>query len=438
MRSFGRWLGLAGFLGACQFERPPNVGEEDARAVDAAPTCTADTITCAAGVYIECGPDGFPTRQLTCPIACAPDEARCLDLDPHNGLATYLDMVSDPPDVTLAGTAVIDTVAGTIFDDGVGIDVPTFLLRDSAIRVFVVRSLTVDGHVAVPKRNHFTPSLAFLATADITINGVFDISADGPLAAPGGRVSDIQDDPAPCVPALSYANPPTPSVGGGGAGGDTAGGKGGDTTSTMGAAAGSIDASIEPLVGGCAGGVVYNTADGSYPAVGGAGGGGLQLSSRTLIGLYGAAILDASGGGATAGQRNVAGAGGGAGGRLVIEAPQVILDGPAVVLSTKGGGGSGAASLTAYGGSGQDGDIGPDRALGGISPVQSLGGRGGNEQFIPGGGGYAGSASVSGGGGGGACGTTAFFTSNGAVSPANGAALRSRYTVAPLRTRRVP
>ena len=107
--------------------------------IDAAPTCAADTITCTAGTYVECGPDGFATRTLTCPLGCATDVAKCLDIDPRNGLATYLDMVASPPDIVLRGAATIDSTTGLLFDAGTNIPIPMFDTPFDT-RVYVVNS----------------------------------------------------------------------------------------------------------------------------------------------------------------------------------------------------------------------------------------------------------------------------------------------------------
>jgi hypothetical protein len=92
-------LALASPLAACQFDAPVDQQPIDARLFDAAPACVADTIVCddAQGVYTECDATGTVVRQMTCPLGCAPDVEKCLDIDPYNGLAMYLDMVEDPP-----------------------------------------------------------------------------------------------------------------------------------------------------------------------------------------------------------------------------------------------------------------------------------------------------------------------------------------------------
>lgn len=430
MRVSVSWLGLLG-LGACQFDRPADVGEVDARVVDAAPTCTPDTITCADRVYTECGADGFPLRQLACPIDCAPDEPRCLDLDPHNGLAMYLDMVAEPPDVTLRGPATIDARTGAILDGGLGVVVPMF---EGSLRIFVVRTLTVEGDLVVSALSTSTLPIAFVAQGDIVIRGRIDVSANGLLAGPGGHHSGNQSDTIACQGGESSGMPPQPSGGAGGGGGATTGGPGGLSSLGAGAPGGAADPQLEPLGGGCQGGYVYVNND--NVAWGGGGGGGLQLASRTQIRFVDRGSVDASGGGASAGTYILGGAGGGAGGSLLLEAPQVILDGPEVVVSTKGGGGSSAAG-TSGGLPGADGGTEAAPALGGRPATLAWGGNGGGVN-PPTGGADAAGGGASGGGGGGAAGTVGIYTRNGAVAPQNGAAIRGGLTTGVLRTRRVP
>jgi len=108
-------LSLTLLAASCTFARPPDVGETDAPpvvpidAVDAPPPCVADTITCTDDVYTACSPTGTVALRLDCPLGCAPDDPpACLDIDPHNGLAMYLDIVSNPPDIVLAGPAILE------------------------------------------------------------------------------------------------------------------------------------------------------------------------------------------------------------------------------------------------------------------------------------------------------------------------------------------
>src|SRR5262245_27032723 len=116
-------------VAACKFPVPPDVNDDGRPPRDAAGSCEASVIVCddARGEYVACSPSGTVDFSMHCPLGCAPDEEKCLDIDPHNGLAMYLDMVPDPPDVVLTGPTTIDTMAGAILDHGVSVAVPTFL-----------------------------------------------------------------------------------------------------------------------------------------------------------------------------------------------------------------------------------------------------------------------------------------------------------------------
>ncbi len=432
-------LGLSAALlaSACQYDRPPDVMAIDARevdAVDAPPPCTPSTIVCddAASVYTECDAGGSVVRQLTCPLGCATDTEQCLDIDPHNGLAMYLDMVASPPDVVLVGPATLDPMTGLIFDGGRSIDVPTFVSADG-IRVFVVNSLTVQGAVAVAPSANLSHPIAVVSRGDIVIRGVVDVSASRDLAGPGGWPgTDPQHaQGANCIGRPVFAGPPSP--GGGGGGGAVAGAPGGGTNMVAGGVPGDAQPEVDPLNGGCAGGAILAVGE----AYGGGGGGGLQLASRTEIRIEGNGAIDASGGGGAPGGLNVGGTGGGAGGDVVLEAPQVVLTGNSAVVSTKGGGGGGASSASTLAGYGADGGLAAAAAPGGTSPIGNLGGSGGTET-PPLGGADALGGGQSGGGGGGAAGTVLAGTAAGVLVPANGAAVRGRRQDELLRTRRIP
>ncbi len=427
-------LGLSAALlaSACQYDRPPDVMAIDATPVDAPPPCTPSTTVCddAAGVYIECDAGGSVVRQLTCPLGCATDTEQCLDIDPHNGLAMYLDMVAAPPDLLATGPIVIDSTNGTIAEAGVARSVPSFL-SPGGLRVFVVNDLRAASTVDVV-RAPGAPGIAVLASGTIIIEGVVDVSANGDVAGPGGAAPASSD--SDCTMFDFFSPSPQGIHGLGGGGGYALGGAGGS------AFAGTVGppGPVHPLgtgnFGGCAGGTYFES---SPTVIGGAGGGGLQLVSRRSITLTAGATLDASGGGGHATLANRPGAGGGAGGILLLEAPTITLDGPRVVLSVKGGGGGGAGNATLRGGNGGEGGTDAMPAAGGWTPATGGGGTGG----LAGGGegGLTGLASEHhGGGGGGSAGFIATFSASGTTAPTNGAALRGPHIDGRLGTRHVP
>lgn len=421
-------------VAACKFPELPAIDVDAATdaPADAPPTCVPDTIVCddALGVYTDCSIDGSVELQIRCSLGCDPNMEKCVDIDPSNGLATYLDMASAAPDLVLQGTTVIDTAAGTIFVDGESVVVPRFLAA-GGIRVFAVRSLMISGTTTIVPDNG-NPALAFVSDGDVVITGLLDVSANGSQGGPKAYWGGPLGGEWEC--AGGYSVDAVVGAGGaGGAGGAQIGGDGGDGAPGQGAAGGTALVAVEPLRGGCEGGTATGV---SAYGDGGGGGGALQITSRTRIELRTSGVIDASGGGARqpAGSRR-AGGGGGAGGNVVLEAPQVILDGPGVVVSTKGGGGAGAGTSPASNGS--DGGYDDAPAPGGTSEFQSHGGRGGTATSNPFPGEFAMGAGYEGGGGGGAVGTTLFRTTAGAIVPVNGAAIRSGSSVEPLRTRTI-
>lgn len=434
--------GLALTLAACQFDSPADKLAVDARLIDAPPACQADTIVCddALGVYVECDPTGAIVRQMTCPLGCAPDEEKCLDIDPHNGLAVYLDMAESAPDVVLSGPATFDTVRGLLFDGAVDIAVPSFLTppgpasaAQPSVRVYVFNSLVVNGPLGSSPTDVRQYPIALVTRGDLLIRGPIDVSAQLDLAGPGGWPgTDIQYSQAStCIGRPVFGGAPMPGAGGGG--GVLPGGIGGAVNMRDGGTPGTAQVGTEPLKGGCAGGGTFAT--GEY--YGGGGGGGLHLVSRTMVRFEGNGSIDASGGGGVPAGLNGGGTGGGAGGNIFIEAPQIVLTGPGVVLSTKGGGGGGASSTTVLGGVGEDGGTGATPARGGTSPQGSIGGTGGTAAPPSGGTDSTGGA-ANGGGGGGAAGAISLHNRAGVILLQDGATVVGARTDGALRLRRLP
>ena len=438
-------------LAACKFPRPPDVADDDVTDATPALDATTDTplacepssITCddARGEYVACSPTGTVDVALHCPLGCAPDAEKCLDIDPHNGLAMYLDMVDAPPDLTLNGPATINTVTGAILDQGVGKIVPTFLQEHpdgTALRVYVVGDFNVLGAVSFPPagaERAYQPAVAFVAAGSIHVSAPMTLAARGATPGAGGHPADAADSSS-CIGGDASAAPPAASRGAGGGGGFTRGGNGGESSTSSTELGGVPRVSIEPLDGGCAGGTVYNLNDSAWLARGGSGGGAIHLASRTEIRFDGAAAIDASGGGGGAYPR-IGGGGGGAGGIVLLEAPQVILNGPTVVISTKGGGGGGGSGATA-GTAGSDGGTSATAATGGTSSVQAPGGAGGTNVPPQPGAVYQATMYGGSGGGGGSAGMTAAFTTVGAIAPQNGAVIRGPLSTDRLRLRRIP
>ena len=240
---------------ACKFPYPPDVPDDGVTDSDATTACAPSTIVCddARGEYVACSAAGTPDVVLHCPLGCAPDEEKCLDIDPHNGLAMYLDMARTSPLVTavaFSGTSEIDPVSGTASSGGNSVQIPSVMA--GSLRVFMVRSLVVRGNLR-SKLAFSAPSIAIVSAGDITIEGTFDVSADAHRAGAG-----FYNNRCPGGGSMMAATT-TPTPGGGGGGGSTAGAQGGANSLGMAGFPGGARLSgplVEPLERGCDGGYV--------------------------------------------------------------------------------------------------------------------------------------------------------------------------------------
>ncbi|MFT3691553.1 MAG: hypothetical protein QM831_00320 [Kofleriaceae bacterium] len=314
--------------------------------------CEANQTVCANGSVATCDPNGNQTSVTSCPLGCFEDQARCRDIDPSNGLGSYLTAVAAPPDVDLTtGPITIYTDSGKILDaSGNQIDIPTFVAVEAdgpPIRVFVTRSLklgAVTARVEVQTGIPPFPALAFVATDDIAVVGHFVVREGvGSLKLP-----ECSGGPG------SYNLNSVRYSGSGGGGFATAGAQGGTDTYIGGTAGGtSGNDTLVPLRGGCSSGE-HRDANSSDVFDGTAGGGAVQLVSRTKIVIADNASVDASGAYGDW-DEHFGASGGGAGGAILIEAPSIDL--------------GNNSSLLAPGGHGADGDGGscthPGCGLGG-------------------------------------------------------------------------
>lgn len=397
--------------------------------------CIPDTIVCddATSHYVDCDTTGDVEFEMQCPLGCASGMEKCMDVDPSNGVAAYLDMTATAPAVSFSGTSTLNTSTGVITNAGVSITVPQ--ATSGGMRVFMFSSLSIAGNLRVSG----TAPLVLLSNGAITITGHLDVSGDGGVAGPGPRTSGTACDGG-------NTGPVSPSPGGGGAGRANAGGTGGGTGTTAGGAFGFAfnDADLVPLQGGCSGGYASETSGGMAFASGGGGGGGsVQIVSRVQVSVEGTGKIDASGGGGLSGAPatgRLGGGGGGSGGGILIEAPQIILTGSGVILSTLGGGGAaagnGSAAFNGKDGEDLDGDAGGGAALGGVNSPYASGGNGGTGTLGPTAG--ATGSSAEGGGGGGAAGWVRFNNASGTLTPQSGALIRSQYGAGVIGSRVAP
>ena len=63
--------------------------------------CDPGETACTNGQVATCDASGAVMNRETCVLGCFETEPRCRDIDPSNGLATYFDMVPNPPDLDL-------------------------------------------------------------------------------------------------------------------------------------------------------------------------------------------------------------------------------------------------------------------------------------------------------------------------------------------------
>jgi len=430
-----------GVLGGCRFERPADVGEDDAGPdaaidgrVDEAPDAGLDAphdasidaqacsaTSCDDGVLRICTQDGVVERIEECTLGCVSAD-RCHWLEPSNGLGDRLEDAAAQPAVTIPDGAVVDSDTGVIRSGSEAIVVATTTIAQgdgSSLRVFLARAFVVHdarvtGSIAV----------AFVAIDDVEIMGVLDLSADRDLAGPGGRTC-TGDGAGEAETGGVWEPIKLGDIGGGddyvlrssGSGGGGFGSEGGDggyggSNTAPGSGGGrSGTATLVPLRGGCPGG-------GRIPGRRGAGGGAIQIvSAAGELRVAGAptAGVDAGGGGGhpAAGPGQIddpaivyGTSGGGSGGGILFEAGAVVLGGSAAVIASGGGGGGGSGGLCTDAGYGRDAPLDGAAAAGGKCPPESWGtpavggvGAATDDAGKGGAGGYRGSGSGGGGNG---------------------------------------
>jgi hypothetical protein len=298
--------------------------------------CDPNETACTNGTLATCDASGAVVSKEACALGCFENQPRCRDIDPSNGLAAYVDMVSNPPDLDLSSGGIITTSNGQISSQSSGsIQVPSFLISASPagaqMRVFVANRVRL-GNVTVAADTPDWgqgPALAIVASADITVEGTVDLT-DVDRPSPGG-VSF-----AACIGTMGVMNTGSGAQlvisGSGGGGHATAGGGGGDVGSTSGGSPGGVSGTeaLVPLRGGCSSDSLIT------------GGGAIQLGSRTRVAVSG--TINANGGSGIPMQDAIAGGGGGGG--ILLEAPIVELGASAKLLANGGSGASYQAAGT--------------------------------------------------------------------------------------------
>lgn len=401
-----------------------------------APGCVGTTLTTCAG--------GTPT-VATCDLGCAPGGARCGEMVPSNVTATLLS----------AGTRDLSVDAsGAAFDTSTcaAVSVDSMVVAQSGgpeLCVLVVHNVRIEGILSITGRR----PLAIIASGDVEIDGVIDVSAQLARPGPGGGNGGTPSarSGAGAAPGAGGEHVGTYADGGGGGGGYCGVGGDGGSGSTVPFARGGVGGmridprELSPLVGGSGGGV----GPGGEPAtggrgnsgLGGGGGGAVQISSPVRIRIFGSIV---AGGGGGIGGRNSdlytnwgAGGGGGSGGAVLLEAPEIEIGGRLVAT---GGAGASSGGSGFVGINGEDG-LGLDPASGGLASASAT------ENYSAAGGDSGGGTAVdgldgesnayngsNGGGGGGGAGCLVLRTPGG-VDPGGARSPSTGVAVLPLRLR---
>jgi hypothetical protein len=365
----------------------PDATERDAGADTASPDARIDAPDACSARCTTAGLD--VCGEITaCPLGCvATPSPHCAEMVISNVDEALAALVVGP-DVTCAGTELIDTsacswshtgVSGGAVSQGDGSDAPEVCL-------FYVRSLTIPASARLEATG--SRPLAIVAETTIRIDGELSVDSvqAGTLYRPGAGAGTGGNA------GLGGVRVMTLDSGGGGGGFGGGGGTGGDVMPGVAGGAGGAPAPsvLVPLVGGASGG---DATSGSGVTPGAPGGGALQLGARVSILITGYVGASGAGGlGASAG----AGTGGGSGGGILMEAPTVEVTGQ---LNVAGGGGASGACF-GTGQSGRDGADRTDRPPGGGGAC-GTGGRGGDGAGASSVSGDAGGSSTNNGGGGG-------------------------------------
>lgn len=335
-------------------------------AVDCAPLAFE---ACRGDEAIVCNATGDDYDVTHCEGGCSAEAGGC---KPTRIIPRYLptacDHLATEPELTISESLTLNTDVdancnGGVFDQLNGPDI--CVLRYAKITIARNRALAVSGGRA----------LALVADQSLTIDGILDVSASGPINGPGGGLTKSPN---------THAYSP---FGGGGAGFKTAGGAGGSHTADGGALNGGAPATdpahLVDLVGGVQS-MDWSSGLGFW-SPGGAGGAATVISCRGTVSVFG--LVDVGGGGGRGAfgdffENLVPASGGGSGGNVVLQGMIVVVTG--YMFANGGGGGAGMTSVGAR--AGADGTRSDsESAPGGARQLfEGAGGAGGREGATPG------------------------------------------------------
>ncbi|MBE7447922.1 MAG: hypothetical protein HS111_03225 [Kofleriaceae bacterium] len=378
--------------------------------------CVRSTQACSSNQFMQCdatgnfvshvvpnGGAGGTSATITydgtyvCPMGCHASEPRCLDVSAVNGLNAALDSVhTSPSGVDLliddtSGTTTINlnnyssTTGQISFSEPGGqqhtIDATRVTQANGRdIIVLKVRTFTLAAGARLNVRG--TAAFGLASHFDVYIAGHLDLSG----ASLGAGISTNGTtcnggNGAPATGGAGHVN---------GGGHASSGASGGNSFT-------GANPNLQPLEGGCIGGIANVT------FTGGRGGGSLAFVSRTRLTVAATGVINVSGARGTGHVDSISGGvfalGGGSGGGVIMEAPSVAFS---VGARVNGRGGSGAAGRTttqtiAHGNNG-DWDLNAPTVPGATCANCGTGGAGGLESMQPGNG-IGASPQIGGGGG---------------------------------------
>jgi hypothetical protein len=87
---------------------------DDGGALPGVDSKTCMQTTCTGGMLEVCGASGTVEHTEQCALGCFPDESRCNEFVPSNGLGTSLDQSALQGAITLPAGAVVNTDTGAV------------------------------------------------------------------------------------------------------------------------------------------------------------------------------------------------------------------------------------------------------------------------------------------------------------------------------------
>jgi hypothetical protein len=336
------------FDGGPVVDAAPDVTPPDATGEDGG-SCVQGHRQCSGPVVQQCV-NGRYEQVEVCALGCKVDEARCYTFTASNVADGALDFAAGDLVIDASGNQTLDVTSGILstgsFPGDVLVSTETQAAGNPELFIIRCRNFTIGPNTRLAVVG--TRALVVLASGEISIEGVLEVSADGSTGGPGGFGGGARD-------TVGYGpgggggggKSGTDSAGGGGGGNGVPGGAGGIGGGAGAAAAGpgTADRTLRPLYGGSGGGGGAAAGD-----PGGGGGGAVQLSAAVRVQVTVSGSIRALGGGGGRGTAPTlsdfgAGAGGGSGGSVLLEAPDVTVTGSIAMGGGGGGGGGGTPDL---------------------------------------------------------------------------------------------